>query len=174
MVFAVVTTIGYAHLYCKKGETTMHDSWILTLARVGFAGKSPVAPGTVGSFVAIVFAPILLQPLPFIGRLVLLGFVLWIGIHACTKAEELLQKKDPGEVVIDEVFGQWITCLPFVSLGLWEYAAAFAQFRLFDIVKPPPVRVFESLPKGLGIMMDDAMAGVYAMVSLGVLRLIFG
>ncbi len=155
-------------------EHLMRDDLILCYARVGFAGKSPIAPGTCGSLVAIILAPVIFMPLPIWGRLLLLAFVLWTGTKASTKAEELLQKQDPGEVVIDEVLGQWITCLPFTALNFWGYLAAFLLFRLFDITKPWPVRIFERLPAGHGIMWDDAVAGLYAMLSLGVLCWLFG
>ena len=149
----------------------MRDSLALAYARVGFAGKSPYAPGTCGSLVAIVLAPFIFMPLPMWGRVLLLLAVLISGAIASSRAEILLQKKDPSEVVIDEVLGQWLTCLPFASLGVWEYVAAFALFRLFDITKPWPVHALEKIPGGTGIMLDDAAAGVYAMICLALLRL---
>lgn len=148
----------------------MKDSLLLAYARVGPAGKSPFAPGTCGSLAAIALAPFLFMPLPLAGRVLLLLVVLITGTVAAGRAETLLGKKDPSEVVIDEVLGQWITCLPFASLALWEYAAAFALFRLFDIAKPWPVRRLEGIGGGLGIMVDDAAAGLYAMLCLGLLR----
>ena len=152
----------------------MRDSLTLMYARVGFAGKSPYAPGTCGSLVAIILAPFVFMPLPFLGRLLLLLAVLITGIKAADQAEILLQKHDPSEVVIDEVLGQWITCLPFAALGFWGYATAFALFRLFDITKPWPVNALERLPGGTGIMLDDAAAGVYAMLCLALLRWFVG
>lgn len=146
------------------------DTLLLAYARVWFAGRSPVAPGTCGSFVAILLAPLLFMPLPFWGRLVLLAAVLYTGVKASARAARILDKNDPSEVVIDEVLGQWITCLPFAAMGLWEYLAAFALFRFFDITKPWPVRRMEALPGGFGIMLDDAVAGVCAMICLGILR----
>lgn len=151
----------------------MRDTILLAYARVGFAGKSPVAPGTCGSLVAIVLAPFLFMPLPFWGRVLLLLFVLITGTIASARAEEVLGEKDPSEVVIDEVLGQWITCLPFASLALWEYVAAFALFRLFDITKPWPVRQLERVGGGLGVMIDDAAAGVYALLCLSLLHWLF-
>ena len=148
----------------------MRDTVLLAYARAGLAGKSPYAPGTCGSLLAIALAPFLFMPLPMWGRLLLLLFVLFTGIRAASRAEELLGKRDPSEVVIDEVLGQWLTCLPFGVLGFWEYAAAFALFRLFDIVKPWPVRQLESLHGGAGIMLDDAAAGLQAMLCLALLR----
>lgn len=151
----------------------MKDALLLAYARVGFAGKSPFAPGTCGSLAAILLAPFLFMPLPLWGRLLMLLLVLVTGTIASSRAEILLNKEDPSEVVIDEVLGQWITCLPFAALGFWEYVAAFALFRLFDIAKPWPVRRLEKIGGGLGIMIDDAAAGIYAMLCLGLLRLCF-
>jgi phosphatidylglycerophosphatase A len=148
----------------------MRDAILLACARVGFAGKSPVAPGTCGSLVAIVLAPFLFVPLPLAGRLLVLLALYGVGVVASARAETLLRKTDPPEVVIDEVLGQWITCLPFAALAWWEYAAAFVLFRLFDILKPWPVKNLESLGGGTGIMIDDAAAGLYAMLCLAALR----
>lgn len=149
------------------------DSLILSYARVGFAGKSPIAPGTCGSFVAIALAPFIFMPFPFWARTLILLLILATGTFASGKAEELLQKQDPSEVVIDEVLGQWLVLLPFKNLVFWEYAAAFVLFRIFDILKPWPIRRLESIGGGFGIMIDDAAAGLYAMLCLAVLRLIF-
>lgn len=148
----------------------MRDVFLLNYARVWPAGLSPFAPGTCGSFTAIISAPFLFMPLPLWGRLLALLFVLISGTVAAGRAEELLGKKDPSEVVIDEVLGQWIAILPFASLALWEYAAAFALFRLFDIFKHWPVRRLEAVDGGLGVMIDDAAAGLYALLCMLALR----
>jgi phosphatidylglycerophosphatase A len=110
------------------------------------------------------------MPLPIWGRVLLLFAVLAVGTVAAGRAETLLEEKDPSEVVIDELLGQWIACLPFAALNFWGYAAAFVLFRLFDITKPWPIRKLEDVGGGLGIMIDDAMAGVYAMLGLALLR----
>ncbi|MDL2266886.1 phosphatidylglycerophosphatase A [Desulfovibrio sp. OttesenSCG-928-G15] len=146
----------------------------LHFARVWLAGTSPKAPGTCGSFVALLLAPLVFMPLPIPLRVLLLVALLAAGTWACGEAEKLLGKKDPSEVVIDEVFGQWLTLLPFASLGLWGYLAAFALFRLFDITKPWPVRQLEDIGGGFGIMIDDGAAGLYAMACLGLLLAFFG
>lgn len=148
----------------------MRDALLLNYARVWPAGLSPFAPGTCGSLAAVVLAPFIVMPLPLWGRLLVLLFVLVSGTVAAGRAEELLGKKDPSEVVIDEVLGQWIAILPFASLALWEYAAAFALFRLFDIVKPWPVRRLEAVSGGLGVMLDDMAAGGYALLCMLALR----
>lgn len=144
----------------------MKDIFYLHLARIGWAGKSPIMPGTAGSLVAILIAPWIFMPLPFWGRVLMLIIVFYVGVLVCSKVEHILGRKDPQEVVIDEFFGQWLVCLPFSNLTLLGYLAAFLLFRLFDIAKPWPVRNLERIPSGLGVMLDDGMAGVYAMLVL--------
>lgn len=105
--------------------------------------------------------------------LFLIGLFL-IGIWSATRVEEITGKKDPGIVVIDEVVGQLIAFL-FIpaNLGWWTVFIGFVAFRVFDIWKPYPTDRFELLPKGLGIMADDVMAGFYTAAFLSVLCLIY-
>lgn len=137
---------------------------ILAFCRVEPAGLSPKAPGTVGSLVAIVLAPFIFMPFSIYIKVAILAALFVVGGFACTRAEKLLGRQDPGSVVIDEVLGQWIAVIPFTALLWWELAVAFALFRLFDIAKPWPVRASENwLPAGFGIMIDDFFAGLYAL-----------
>jgi phosphatidylglycerophosphatase A len=87
-----------------------------------------------------------------------------IGIPAASIVERESGREDPGHVVIDEVAGQWIA-LAACPLESRHVVLAFALFRLFDIVKPWPARQLERLHGGLGIMMDDVAAGIYALVA---------
>jgi phosphatidylglycerophosphatase A len=89
--------------------------------------------------------------------------VIATGIPAATLVARASRLKDPGFVVIDEVAGQWIALL-FAPLSWKTLLAAFILFRGFDIVKPPPVRQLESLPEGIGIVIDDVAAGAYALL----------
>ena len=147
------------------------DRLILALCRVEPAGLSPRAPGTMGSIAAILLAPFIFLPLSMPFKILLLLLLFFLGGLACTKAEKLLGRKDPGEVVLDEVLGQWLTILPYGALLWWELALALFLFRLFDILKPWPVRASENwLPGGFGIMLDDVLAGVYAMLPLYVFK----
>jgi len=75
-------------------------------------------------------------------------------------------RKDPQIVVVDEVVGQWLTLAGAMRLNWRSLLLAFALFRLFDILKPLPVRLFERIPGGAGIVLDDMMAGVYGAVVL--------
>lgn len=86
-----------------------------------------------------------------------------IGVPAATIVERESERPDPGQVVIDEVAGQWIALL-FARVNLSHLLAGFLLFRLFDIVKPWPARQLEHLPAGWGIMLDDVAAGVYALL----------
>jgi phosphatidylglycerophosphatase A len=86
-----------------------------------------------------------------------------IGIPAASIVEKESGKQDPGHVVIDEVAGQ-LTALIFIPVEAWHVLLALVLFRFFDILKPPPVRQLERLHGGLGIMVDDVAAGVYALI----------
>ncbi len=138
-------------------------------------GLSPKAPGTVGTVGAIPLW-LLLQwwspSLPvYLGLLVVL-FV--FGCWICGESARLLGVHDYGGIVFDEVVGLLITCIPLVpALGWvkggegWWLLAAFLLFRLFDIWKPWPIRWFDRrVEGGLGIMLDDVLAAVYAAVPL--------
>jgi phosphatidylglycerophosphatase A len=127
----------------------------------------PVAPGTWGSAGAAVLAPFVFMPLPMGGRILLLVAVFCVGVLAASKAEKLLGCKDPGCVVIDEVVGQWLTLAPFAVLGWGQIALGFLLFRVFDITKPWPVKQAEKgFPGGVGVMVDDVVAGAYTALAL--------
>lgn len=156
-------------------QHSFSDSFAIHASRLGPAGLSPKAPGTVGSAVAIFVAPFIFMPLPIWLRLAVVVAIFFWGSMIITRAEKLLGLKDPGEIVLDELVGQWLTVLPFASLSVGWMFLAFVLFRVFDIAKPYPVRDSEKwLPEGWGVMIDDVMAGLYAMVCLGVLHWIFG
>jgi phosphatidylglycerophosphatase A len=135
-------------------------------------GRIPFMPGTWGSLTAVLLAPWLFLPLPLWGRILALLLLFALGGLAATVVERRLGIEDPGRVIIDEVLGQWLVFLPFAALGFWELAIGLALFRLFDIAKPPPIRSSERwLPEGFGVMLDDVLAGLYAMAALWLARL---
>jgi len=143
------------------------DRLLLAFCRVEPAGLSPWAPGTMGSIVAIILAPFIFLPLSLPWKILCLGLLFVLGSLACSRAEKLLTKKDPGELVLDEVLGQWLTILPYSDLRWWELGLALIFFRFFDILKPWPIRASEDwLPGGFGIMLDDVLAGLCAMIVL--------
>ena len=89
-----------------------------------------------------------------------------VGWWSADKAETILKQKDPKQVVVDEVVGQWITLLA-VTTNPFSYLFGFAFFRVFDILKPFPVSWADrQLKGGLGIMLDDVLAGIYGAISL--------
>ena len=131
-------------------------------------GYAPKAPGTAGSLAAIVIAWALhtyaaVPALAFAALAILLAIP---GIWAAGVVAHELGREDPQIVVVDEVVGQWMTLAGATALNWKSWLLAFALFRLFDIWKPPPVRQLERLPGGLGIIADDAMAGVYGALVL--------
>jgi len=150
------------------------DALALAFARLWPLGRVPLAPGTIGSALAAVLAPFLFLPLSNWGRATVLGCLCILGVLASGRAEELTGVTDPGQVIIDELAGQWLTYLPFAVLSPPELLAGFVLFRTFDILKPWPVRASERwLPGGFGIMADDLLAAMYAAFCLwGVLRLL--
>lgn len=150
---------------------TSSDRFLLAVATLGPVGRAPRAQGTWGSVVAVLAAPILFLPLSLPLRLLALAALFVFGAKAAGRAEELLGRKDPGQVIIDEVLGQWVVFLPFADPTTFELAAGLVFFRLFDITKLPPVRQSEHwLPGGWGIMIDDVLAGAYGGLALAVLH----
>ncbi|MEF2230346.1 MAG: phosphatidylglycerophosphatase A [Pseudodesulfovibrio sp.] len=146
------------------------DKLAVALATLGPVGHFPKAPGTAGSLTAAVAAPWLFLIMPLGWRILALLAILAVGAWACGRAERVLGRKDPGCIVLDELFGQWLTLLFFPGLPIAFLLLAFVLFRAFDILKPWPVRWAETaFPDGLGVMMDDGVAGVYA---LGCLHLV--
>ena len=123
-----------------------------------FSGYSPVASGTVGSAVGLVFYAIPGFENPYV-LLPLSLLVLVLGIVA-SNAMEKLYGQDPGEVTIDEVLGMWIS-LAFLPKKLLVAALAFFVFRFFDIVKPFPARYFDNRHGGAGVMLDDVVSAIY-------------
>lgn len=134
----------------------------------------PIAPGTVGALegVAIYLAihALHLQQASFLFVLAIITVVLFaVGVWASNQTCAITELKDPHQIVIDEVGGQLIALTPLALLPSFSITAlvvGFLLFRLFDIFKPYPIRKLESLHGGLGVMADDALAGVYAAVLL--------
>lgn len=137
----------------------------LIVATFGYVGYFPVAPGTAGSLAALVLYAIVRWVNHPLFETAVLATIFVVGVWAATRAEEILGVEDPGPVVIDEVLGMLIT-LAWLPLSLTGVVVGFLLFRIFDIVKPFPARRLEHAPRGWGIMLDDAMAGVYGQVAL--------
>jgi phosphatidylglycerophosphatase A len=135
------------------------------LATVAYCGYFPIAPGTVGSAAGLVVYLLVWWTRSPILEIALIAATFAAGIWAATHAERYFGGVDPGPVVIDEVLGMLVT-LAFIPAGWSAMAAGFVLFRVFDVIKPFPADRLEKLHGGLGIMADDAMAGVYANIAL--------
>ncbi|HET8898830.1 MAG TPA: phosphatidylglycerophosphatase A [Rhodanobacteraceae bacterium] len=131
------------------------------------AGLSPWAPGTVGSLAALL-PWLALRQLPWPGYLAVLVLAFVLGVWACGKAGKAIGVADHGAYVWDEFVGQWLALLPCLWLpGWWWVALSFGLFRLFDILKPGPVGWADrACHGGFGVMLDDALAGLMAALTL--------
>ncbi|MGI9591512.1 MAG: phosphatidylglycerophosphatase A family protein [Myxococcota bacterium] len=142
------------------------------------SGYAPVASGTFGSMVGVaLFFPLSAMG-PWAYLLATLG-LLSLGIWSADEFEHAHGVRDDGRIVIDEIVGQLLTFFPFVFLGfsagfLW-LVTGFVVFRLFDVLKPGPVRwAEESFSGGAGVMLDDVLAGIFSALVMGVLIAVLG
>ena len=135
------------------------------IATVGYCGYFPFAPGTVGSAAGLVVYLLVWWTGSSIVEVGLIAVLFALGVWAGTTAERYFGGVDPGPIVVDEVVGMLIT-LAFIPVGWSGALAGFFIFRIYDIIKPYPAGRFEALHGGLGVMADDAMAAVYANLSL--------
>jgi phosphatidylglycerophosphatase A len=132
------------------------------------SGLSPKAPGTAGSALALLFFPVL-AALGLWGSVALIAVAGIFGVWLCGRAAEILQVHDHSGIVWDEFVGQWLALLPLLGGAVWDLATAlnvlvgFVLFRIFDIAKPWPISWCDKhLEGGLGIMIDDVLAGMAA------------
>jgi phosphatidylglycerophosphatase A len=162
-----------------RDPPSVSSQLLLCLAQGFWIGRIPVAPGTFGSLLGILWFALLI----FAGSLwlylagVVAGFV--ISVWTCGAAEKILGEKDPPSVVLDEIVAMPVCFLPWVvhysqrhqsmpaleeffSARNWHFTlTAFILFRIFDILKPWPVRQSQKLPGGLGVTVDDLLAAAY-------------
>jgi phosphatidylglycerophosphatase A len=145
---------------------------IIAVASAGYAGFFPWAPGTLGTLVGVLIY-FLFSLLPPAVYLLTTGAFFFLACWVAGKAEEILGKRDSPKIVIDEVTGYLIamTWLPPNSACL---AGGFLFFRVLDIIKPPPSRwVHTKMEGGMAIVLDDAVAGVYANLLLRLILVYF-
>jgi len=149
------------------GASRATPRWATLIATFFGVGRLRPGPGTWGSLVTVLLwaglarglAPELRTPAAIAFAVV----VTLIGIPAATRVARGAGAKDPQFVVIDEVAGQLVALIG-APLAWQSLLAGFILFRVFDIVKPPPVRQLEVLPEGAGIVLDDIAAGLYALI----------
>src|SRR5213593_2849809 len=159
-----------------KTEAIRGLDWIaVAIATAGGAGFAPKAPGTAGSVVGV-FVYLLIEALhlgAYYPHAIIFFFI--VGIWASSRVEHLWGH-DAQRIVIDEVVGQMITfgiAAGRYQLSAFYIALGFGLFRLFDIVKPFPIRHLERLKGGAGVIADDVGAGLYALAILTLIRYMF-
>lgn len=141
----------------------------MTIATGFGVGYLPKAPGTWGSLLALPLHFFLRQLAPGPYALALVG-IFFLAVITTGQAEKILDRKDPGVVVIDEVIGMLITLIGAPDNPLL-WLLGFALFRLFDIFKPYPIRLIDQrINGGLGIVLDDVLAGIYSFIVLQLFR----
>lgn len=152
--------------------------WILNSATLGPIGYMGKMPGTNGSFVGLIWYTLFFHDAPPHVYLFLCCLSSYLACAICTKAEHLLHKKDPHEVILDEM-----VAMPFCFLGLqpdmanypvWKFMlAGFVIFRFFDIFKPFGIKKLQNLSGGPGVVCDDLAAALATCACLHVLTLLF-
>jgi phosphatidylglycerophosphatase A len=143
------------------------------LLAFGFgSGLSPFAPGTMGTVVAIPFA-VAMKFLPQYGFWIVLLLMFLVGIELCNRVSRKLGVHDHGGIVWDEIVGYCLS-IAFVPLQWQWFLAAFVIFRFFDIYKPWPIRQLDrKVSGGLGIMIDDVVAGIFTIVVLAAVQILW-
>lgn len=153
-----------------KSRLSMTNPWHLLATGFG-SGLSPVVPGTMGTLASVPFY-LLLAQLPLMLYIVVVIAASLIGIKICQVTSDDMQVHDHGSIVWDEFAGFWITMLivPVLELPVFEWKwllAGFVLFRFFDMVKPWPIGWLDKrVHGGLGIMLDDLVAGVMSALAL--------
>lgn len=155
----------------ERPEESLKVMIAYMLATGLYVGKIPKIPGTVGTLVALF--PILIYwnrggEYVLLNQISITLAVFFIGIWASTVVVETFKEKDPEYIVIDEIAGYMVAMIGFPTN--WKILLlAFVLFRIFDILKPPPIKYFEKLPSGLGVMADDIIAGIYTWLVMYIL-----
>ena len=137
------------------------------------AGRVRPAPGTIGTLAALPFGYAISYFTTPVGLTIAAALLLWLGTKASDSYVARSGKKDDQTIVVDEVVGVWIAAIPAATH--WQlWLAAFVLFRIFDIYKPFPATIFEKKEngKGIDVMMDDVVAGIYAFFGVAALALV--
>jgi phosphatidylglycerophosphatase A len=138
------------------------------IATVFKAGYIPIAPGTVGSIIGLLVFWLIKDYASFTIEMFVAATLFFAGVWASTIVEQVLERHDPGVVIVDEVVGM-LVALMLLPPTITVTFLAFLLFRVFDIIKPYPARRCEQLSRGWGIMMDDVVAGLYVNVLIHII-----
>ena len=141
--------------------------WYSTCFRIGYF---PLAPGTLGSLIAFI-AWILLPETSIISLIITISIMFIIGVYSTGFIEKSYKIQDPSYIIIDEWVGMWIALLFVPNETIW-LVLSFVLFRIFDILKIYPVNKMEKLNGGMGIMLDDVVAGLYAGLITSIIAII--
>ncbi|HVQ74893.1 MAG TPA: phosphatidylglycerophosphatase A [Candidatus Binatia bacterium] len=147
------------------------DRVAVAIATAAGTGYAPVAPGTVVSLLTAV--ALWLLPFTLVTLVVTLVAVIAAGVWSGHRAERVLGRKDPSAVVVDEVAGMMLSVL-LVPRTPAVLLSAFVLFRIFDVWKPFPAYQSQALPGGWGVMADDVVAGLYALLAILLSRALTG
>ncbi|MDL2224165.1 phosphatidylglycerophosphatase A [Bacteroidales bacterium OttesenSCG-928-M06] len=141
------------------------------------AGYFPVAPGTVGALLGVGIWSVIALFFSSVNLLIItLGLIIVFTGLGIVSSNQLIPiwGEDPSRIVIDETVGVWIPLLAVTSFDICFVIAAFVLFRLFDIFKPLGIRKMEALKGGVGIMMDDILAGFYSLLVIFIIKWLIG
>jgi phosphatidylglycerophosphatase A len=153
-------------------NTTRRNDLIIFVATGCFSGFLPYMPGTWGTFAAIPLVMIVHKGEAAVQALAASLFFL-AAVWTAGRAEVLLGRRDAGPIVVDEMCG-FLVSLTWLPLTVWTLTLGFVFFRIFDIVKPPPIGNLERVLRGgWAVVMDDVAAGIFANVSIRMLLFLF-
>ena len=139
------------------------SKYFATLFGIGFIS---IAPGTFGSFFAIIIWYVFVDLFSILYFIFLFLFILSISFYLTDIYLNSYKKKDPSEVIIDEFLGQSIPLIFIVNFNIYEVLIAFVTFRFFDIYKIYPINKIEDLKGSYGVILDDIIAGIYSLIIL--------
>ncbi|WP_273826950.1 phosphatidylglycerophosphatase A [Providencia rettgeri] len=144
-----------------KKRLNMRDPWHILATGFG-SGLSPIVPGTMGSLAAIPFWLLMINlPVWLCWAIIVVGFI--IGCYICQRTSDDMKIHDHGSIVWDEFIGMWITLMAIPVVNVAWVLTAFVVFRIYDMWKPWPIRIFDrKVSGGFGIMIDDIIAAIFA------------
>jgi len=151
----------------RKEKKPLEKIFVI-LATLGYAGLFPRIPGTIGSLIGLLLYIAIFRLNPLLYALDLITLILF-AIWVCERAEKVLGEKDSRIIIIDELVGILVT-MCWIYPTTKGIIVGFSIFRLFDILKVPPIRWVErSIPSGYGVVLDDVVAGIYSNIILRLL-----
>jgi len=167
---SIFFTVYSGITFLRKNSAAFVDVGIARcISSVCYVGWFSKCPGTIGSLAAVILYVFIRDN--NVAVMSAITLVCIIGVWSARETARQLNDPDPGEVVIDEVAGQFIAYL-FIPFSALTVVLGFVLFRFFDILKPWPIKKLEHIPHGVGIMLDDIVAGIFANIVLQIVLLI--